>query len=933
MKHQKGLDAANWLPAVLTQIVWVVVLCPAVVDAQQISGFFQSKDHLEADSNKTLSLLNNTTPICQDLIIEDTYLCADYRNPTDYLEELTMDRVLVNDPMQKTLSIDSSFFQLNDCNVGRVSYFFRIYNPTADLYSNTCEFKVMVEADHRYTINFPPDAETQCVEPAMPTISTQSLGCDLVTVGQLPIERFNATADECYTELITYRVLNWCEYDGSGLPNLIPSKPEGVAVTVHVNPGVQDGDIALSLRVNNQINPFLTVTKANYTTNYEGGFFQYQQKITVRDNLPPILEITTEDLTFDSYGGLPNGNCTATVVITSVLRDSCTLMTEDLSVPKAFLDLYRDGIGSITSNDHQYDYDLSSGFFQIQQFEELLEITAPAIPLGEHTFTLRLSDGCGNTTTQEILFSVVDKKAPAPICINGLVVVLSPVDDNGDGYPEMARARLEAPDLLASDELIDCNGPIRLSLGRLEDTPDPTRWFIDYTCADPLLETLPVRVYAWDAADNYDFCETYIIVEDNAEACDQMATIGIGGMVLTEDNEPVESVALSINHPTAPHYMTDASGTYQFEDLTPGSDYTVQLSKEDHPSNGVTTFDLVLISKHILRVRPLGSPYKIIAADANNSGTVTTLDLIHLRRLILRLESELEGNTSWRFVPVDYSFQEPHNPFAENWPEVKNYNNLEVADLEADFIAIKVGDVNGSVRSNSNQPGYRSNYSSQLILETSAIQFETGKTFEVPITASNLQAMDGMQFTLTYNPTVLQLEEIASSLPGAVFGSWKEEGIITYSWINESGNSLDSIPALLELKFTAKNAGQLSEVMDLNNRQIEAEAYDTFGSHLGLRLQYLDQSPLTTPLSNWSIWPNPAQEFAQLEYTLPQKETVTFTVTDFQGRLVQQWQAAMDSGPQRTRLAISEWKQGPGVYWITLSTDEWQQQGKLIKIN
>lgn len=923
----------NWLPIVLGRTVWLILLCPLVGSAQQIAGFFHAKDQWAIDSVKILSLPDHTTPICRDLFIEDAYRCGDYRNPADYLEELTLERVLVNDPAQKNISIDSSAIQLNDCNIGRVSYFFRIYNPAAESYSATCEFRVEVQADHRYTINFPPDVVVDCTAPTMPSITTESLGCDLVTVGQLPIERFNATAEECYSELITYRVLNWCEYDGSGTPMIIPAKTEGVVATVHYSPEIQDDDIALSLREKNQENPFIEVTKSNYRASYERGFFQYQQKITVQDDLPPILEVTTPDLIFPSYGDPLNGNCPTAVSFTATLRDSCTMSLEDLSIPLAFLDLYHDGFGPITSNGRQYDYDLQSGFFQIQPSGDDWEISAPAIPLGEHAFSLRLSDGCGNTSTRDILFSVTDKKAPAPICINGLVIVLSPVDHNGDGYPETARARLQATDLLASDELTDCSNPVRLSIGRLEDTPDSTRLFLDFTCADPLLETLPVRVYAWDAADNYDFCETYIIVEDHTGSCDQMATIGIGGMVFTEDNEPVESVALSINQPATLQYLTDATGTYQFEGLTPGNDYTVLVAKEDHPSNGVTTFDLVLISKHILRVRPLGSPYKIIAADANNSGTVTTLDLIHLRRLILRLESELAGNTSWRFVPVDYSFQEPQNPFAENWPEVKNYNNLEIADLKADFIAIKVGDVNGSVRSNSNQPGYRSAYSSQLILETPLVALESGRSFQIPIQAADLSAVDGLQFTLTYNPTVLQLEQIETPLAGSTFGSWEEEGVITFSWIKDHTQPYLQPAPLLNIKFTAKASGQLSEVLDLNNDQIEAEAYHSSGEHLGLRLQYFDQSPLVFPLSPLEIWPNPARETAHLEYTLNQKETVNFTVTDFQGRIVQQWQTSMEAGRHRTRLPISDWIPTSGIFWVTLSTAERQQQGKLIKID
>ena len=44
-------------------------------------------------------------------------------------------------------------------------------------------------------------------------------------------------------------------------------------------------------------------------------------------------------------------------------------------------------------------------------------------------------------------------------------------------------------------------------------------------------------------------------------------------------------------------------------------------------ASAVTTFDLVLISRHILGLEALDSPYKMIAADVNMSGTISTSDV------------------------------------------------------------------------------------------------------------------------------------------------------------------------------------------------------------------------------------------------------------------------------------------------------------------
>jgi len=115
-----------------------------------------------------------------------------------------------------------------------------------------------------------------------------------------------------------------------------------------------------------------------------------------------------------------------------------------------------------------------------------------------------------------------------------------------------------------------------------------------------------------------------------------------------------------------------------------------------NPRNGVTTFDLVTISKHILNINTLDSPYKMIAADANNSGTITTLDLVQIRKLILFIDNEFSNNTSWRFVDGAYNFPNASNPWAEVFPEVININNVTADQLSNNFVAVKIGDVNGS---------------------------------------------------------------------------------------------------------------------------------------------------------------------------------------------------------------------------------------------
>ncbi|MEZ4933283.1 MAG: hypothetical protein R2788_14325 [Saprospiraceae bacterium] len=88
----------------------------------------------------------------------------------------------------------------------------------------------------------------------------------------------------------------------------------------------------------------------------------------------------------------------------------------------------------------------------------------------------------------------------------------------------------------------------------------------------------------------------------------------------------------------------------------------------------------------------LDSPYKIIAADANGSGSVTTFDAVVLRKLILGIDSSFPNNTSWRFIDKAFTFNNPNNPFISPFSDTIWVNSPNV--MQANFIGIKTGDLN-----------------------------------------------------------------------------------------------------------------------------------------------------------------------------------------------------------------------------------------------
>lgn len=128
--------------------------------------------------------------------------------------------------------------------------------------------------------------------------------------------------------------------------------------------------------------------------------------------------------------------------------------------------------------------------------------------------------------------------------------------------------------------------------------------------------------------------------------------------------------------------------------LPPPVTIGVTPSKDNDHVNGLDLHDLFLINYYVIGMRSLPLPYGPIAADANNSRSVTTFDIVELRKLLFNNYKKLPSNTSWRFVDADFVFPEIENPFRTLFPENKTITPADTASLlQVLFTAVKIGDV------------------------------------------------------------------------------------------------------------------------------------------------------------------------------------------------------------------------------------------------
>lgn len=178
----------------------------------------------------------------------------------------------------------------------------------------------------------------------------------------------------------------------------------------------------------------------------------------------------------------------------------------------------------------------------------------------------------------------------------------------------------------------------------------------------------------------------------------------ISGKIEAENGFAVSNVQLVLKQGNTILATTTTTnlGTYAFTNLDANQTYTIEVEKNTDVYNGITTFDMSLITKSILGEVPLNTNYKIMAAnvsenDTDNS-TVDVLDVLLIRRTILRVDPSLPVKT-WSFIPSGYQFTTVAPNFPKPQPARQAFTiTTASASIEFNFVGIKEGDVNGTAR-------------------------------------------------------------------------------------------------------------------------------------------------------------------------------------------------------------------------------------------
>ncbi len=591
----------------------------------------------------------------------------------------------------------------------------------------------------------------------------------------------------------------------------------------------------------------------------KGGFWEHTQVIEVRDTIAPVLTCPTNLMV-----EIQSAQCEAFVNVPLPTVNDCS---------KAMTFTNISAYASSKSGS-------ASGTY----------------PIGTHNITYLASDGCGNSASCKTMVTVKDAQAPKPVCNNGVTVTIQP-----NGTVTLT------PSMINGGSTDNCSQVSKLILQVSPNT---------FTCQG--LGNKTVTLTVTDESGNSGFCSTTVVVQDNFGVCASQSSVTIAGKIAREGGDPASQKPVTLSGAISINAFTGVDGTFAFPNLPLGKTYTITPSANTQVLNGVTTLDMVIIRRHILGIEHLATPYKVIAADVNKSGSVTTFDLVELQKLILNISTKFPNNTpSWRFVDATFEFPNPKNPFSPGIPESITVTNVVANQWNKNFIAIKVGDVNDSAiptNLNENTTEDRS-FEGHLDFYINDVLLEAGREHLVSMKAGDFKNIAGFQFTLGFDSKALSYEGFEETAlqnfnHNNIGTTLTADGYLALSWDNANGQIFKDGENLIVFRFKALKKVRLSEVLSLSSKVTAAEAYS--GSATAKNADFGLLRPVlnfeNTAREGIHIYPNSPNPFYQstlIRFYLPEATGVQLKVYDVYGRLLKTQVGNYSKGTHEMQLDMS----------------------------
>ena len=482
----------------------------------------------------------------------------------------------------------------------------------------------------------------------------------------------------------------------------------------------------------------------------------------------------------------------------------------------------------------------------------------------------------------------------------------------------------------------DCTARTSMVLGIRRTgtgTGFPSTSSLFFVCGDQGI--VNVEIWIKDEAGNTSRQTTPLSIKDDAGNC---ILPSISGMIQRENATDVPSRIMLYN--SVNNAIDSITGVrYNFTGLPPNNSYTIMPTRPNTDwLNGVTMFDVALLSRHLLGVESLASPYRMIGADVNHDGELDAADMLLTQRLILHITSAFPNNNSWRFILKNYVFVDPTNPFSVDFPEIYRIPNLTTAISNGDFVAIKVGDINMSAGSVNIRGRLK-----PFILSVEDKVLEKNKTYNIPIRLMPFQkdykgeAISALQFALNLDKKAVAIEATAKGdLPNCTENNtalFKNEGIATAAWYRAPQQHFIETDTFTMFNLTIKvlENTRLSQVLSLDPTFTEGVAYDEVGDGAAVKLSFGNTDKPSMQAILLPNRPNPFREETTISFILPENGFAKLMVYDLLGKVLMTTEKVFSKGLNEV---IFNTKDNPsvssGILVVRLQTEQGVLEQKIV---
>ena len=633
------------------------------------------------------------------------------------------------------------------------------------------------------------------------------------------------------------------------------------------------------------------------------GIWTHIQVIKVMNNVPPVIApiADLDECSFDPQcGGL-------TIDFEAEAEDDCS-GPASLSW-KYFIDI---------DDNNSFDYVSTVIVGATIQFSRY-------IPIGTHRVLYTVWDRCGNESTLEQYVTIRSCKPPSAKCIHGLSTSLMPMDTDGDGIADWGMVTLQA-EMFDGGSDHPCGNPLTVAF-----SADPLDVSKVFDCSN--LGTNEIELWAIDENGLTDFCITTLEIQDNSGICPPgLGNTGtISGKISVPQAGALSGAMIYLDGSNLSGIPSASNGQFVFPPMILGGEYIVRPVKEGDARNGVTTLDLVKIQKHLLGIQTFTSPFQFIAADANNSASVTAVDIIQLRKLILGLYTELPNNKSWRFIEKGHLFPDAYNPWISPWPETYSIIPFTNSMNDADFNAVKIGDINlsASLQAAGGMILPRGNQHCDLEYEVNTQPEDN--VFRVDIYLTDAQAYEAIQFSF----------------------NWDQSGFSILDWKMGEALSPDDIRMPLQIGENASVAAYTIEGWGSNEKAPLLTLWVKETGKAGYPFQlFLNPNPtppvaykkdseepisiqlktLTTATSQVYNRPNPFRDMTSVFMQSSSEEKAILRVFDLNGRVVLTRDVHLVKGENEFVLSKTELR-ATGIYTYEIESNFQYSTNRMIIVD